>query len=255
MDRLLRQLKVVAIMATYGRHDLCERAVGMFLTQTYENKHLIIMQNSTRECTLDKSIGANNNITLINRSGYQNLGEIYTDSLQYIPADADLVCFWDDDDIYLPKHIITGVYMFKAAIARNANYAAVKYMYSLYMHGDNISYVNNTLEPSWFIRASAIKQYGFNLTTGSQHRAWVDPIISEGKCLENQNFIPTFCYTWGNGVYKTSGDVDAVDNFQNFRNESSDFGDDIITPYTTSALEEIYEPIYNFLGKFSHINN
>lgn len=249
--------KVTAIMATCGRHELCERAVGMFLAQNYENKTLVILQNSAREVTLDRGLTADQRgqIRLINRSGYSNLGAIYEDSLNFVPFDTDVICFWDDDDIYLPNHISEGVAGYEFAQQLNDGIWAYKPMRSLFHDGSQISLQQNMFEPSWFVNADAIRKYKFNYTTGSQHNHWTTPLIDESRVLVINEAPSTFCYTWGNDVFKTSGDIDSADNFWNYRNASEDFGDDIITPWTKEQLEPAYTPINQFLQTITHLSN
>jgi hypothetical protein len=47
-------MKATALMCTYGRHNFVERSVRMFLEQDYENKHLVIFQNSPVFQTMDQ---------------------------------------------------------------------------------------------------------------------------------------------------------------------------------------------------------
>lgn len=233
--------KVIAIMATCGRHLCSERSLSLFLNQTYDNKHLLIYQNSEIHQVLDKSVDANL-VTLVNNSKnlktgekYSNLGQIYNDALNYI-GDSDVIIFWDDDDLFLPNHIEEGVNgLLKARLRSDRPYEAYKPAQSYYRHRNGIDLVVNTLEPSIFTTADHIKAYGFSETTTAQHLHWLQPLIDTGRILADPEGVPTMFYNWGDEfpTYKTSGDG-SQNNFKNYRTFSQDHGDGIISPIDVS---------------------
>jgi hypothetical protein len=229
-------MKVAALMATCGRHYFCERAVGMFLAQTYKNSHLIILQNSIISQKLDRDYS---NITLINKSGYNSLGAIYNDMINYIPDDIDAVCFFDDDDIYHFSHIEQGV----SGLLRGGK-KAYKPRYSYFLHGKSVSVISNTLEPSWFIDVSVIREQKFFDESDKHHYSWVRFCEKNAELFNDEHGAKTLAYTWGNteqAVYKTSGNCKNPNNFENYRNFSVDHGDNIITPHSTEQLNELFK--------------
>src|ERR1035437_2926475 len=109
-------MKATALLCTYGRHFFLERSVRMFVEQDYEDKHLVIFQNSPVFQDLQQ---AYENITLVNDTGFDSLGDIYATAIKHIPQDTNFIFIWDDDDIYFPQHISKGV----AGIIKNKKLA------------------------------------------------------------------------------------------------------------------------------------
>ncbi len=238
--------KYLGICSTHGRHDCLERAVGMFLNNTYENKYLLIFNNSKTEQKLDKYY---ENIFLINQSEnmdgkpYTSLGDIYNCALNAIRAvniSPDVISHWDDDDMYLPSHIEEGIKGWEEA--KKEGKEAYKPRKSYFRHHGGISPMENTLEPSIFVSFDWVNKYGYSDTTTAQHLQWVDPLVYGDKILVKDDGVSTLIYNWGPDVptFKTSGDPNNPKNFSNYRAFSSSEGDEIITPLSPSELEKYY---------------
>lgn len=233
-------MKVTAIMATCGRHYFCERSVGMFLNQTYSDKHLIIIQNSESNQKLDKEY---DNITIINKSDFSNLGSIYNYALQFVPSDSEVFCLFDDDDIYMPNHIEEGV---KGLIRGNKK--AYKPQFSYFELSGEISKTSNVLEPSWFVEYDIIKQCKFREETGLHHFNWIEWCQKTNNIYVDKDGASTLVYTWGNlerPVYKASG-FNPKESFELYRKNSQDHGDGVITPMAVEQLEPLYNKIRAF---------
>jgi len=233
-------MKVTAIMATCGRHYFCERSVGMFLNQTYTDKHLVIIQNSDHDQKLDREY---DNITIVNKSDFSNLGAIYNYALQFVPDDSEVFCLFDDDDIYMPNHIEEGV---KGLIRGEKK--SYKPQFSYLQDLGEISKTNNVLEPSWFVYYDVINECKFREGDSRHHFNWVDWCVDTNNIYVDPDGISTFGYTWGNpeGIaYKTSS-INPEDSFRIYREKSIDHGDGIITPMTIDQLEPLYSKIRAF---------
>src|SRR6188472_2538309 len=108
-------LKVCLLTCTKNRNKHIKRLVRFVLDQTYTDFVHLIYNNSPIELRLnanlpkDKFILVNNHLSLITKKPYTTLGEIYNDAIKFIPEDAHLVTFTDDDDIYLENHVEEGV--------------------------------------------------------------------------------------------------------------------------------------------------
>lgn len=234
---------VLAVTATCGRHFCLERVVKCFVDQDYEGKHtLFIYNNSPVSQTLDlPKLPEHKTIILINRhldsrtqEPYKTLGAIYNDIFKHIDIvraiGAEVVCFMDDDDIFLPNHITEGVKGYKKATDQSKR--AYKPAKSWYRHHQGTELVSNTLEPSMFVYAEHIRKYGFSDTTSDQHLQWVNPLVTDGDILVDPDGVPTLIYNWGDEfrTFKTSGDPNNPFNFNNYRAASQDHGDGLITP-------------------------
>lgn len=241
--------KYLGICATHGRHECLERAVGMFLNNNYENKYLIIFNNSPTPQRMDKEYDS---IFLINQSlnslgdAFTSLGDIYNSILYKIEElniYPDVISHWDDDDMYTSSHISEGVKGWQEALLEGKE--AYKPAFSYFRHGGGIAPMQNTLEPSIFVSYSHIKKYRYSDETTAQHLQWVNPLVYEGKILVKPEGEKTLIYNWGPDVptFKTSGDPYNPHNFDNYRNFSKSEGDGVITPYTKEEIASFF----NFL--------
>jgi hypothetical protein len=229
---------VYSLTATCGRHKSLERCVGMFLDQDYWDDHTLLIYNNSEvlQDLGEIKLLPNKHILLINNcidlslgtgGKYTNLGAIYRDMLKYVPENCDLVNFMDDDDLFYPNHISEGV---KGFIRGSKE--AYKPLYSLYRTKGKLEKVNNTLEPSIFVSFKWLKKYGFSETTSDQHLQWVLPLVHQNQIFADPEGKQTMIYNWGDDYYafKTSGDMKNPNNFENYRKNSQDHGDRIISP-------------------------
>lgn len=243
-------MNVYCITATSGRHTLLERSVGCFVAQDYPGEHtLLIYNNSNTPLELSHTeMPPNKHIELINNNldyktgkEYETLGAIYTDALSNVPDSCEVVVFADDDDSYLPNHLSKGV----EGLIRGGK-DAYKPQYSWYKHSGGIELMNNTLEPSIFIKASFLREHGFRDTTSDQHLAWVLPLVNEGRIYVDGEGEPTLVYDWYNEVacFKTSGNPHNPVNFFAYREFSQDHGDKVVTPLEREKLERYFNEVH-----------
>jgi hypothetical protein len=90
-----KEPKITCLCPTYGRFSLLRESLTWFLTQTYKNKELIILNDAPVkiECGIP-------GVRVVNVSSQPTLG--HKRKLLLELAASDLVTHWDDDDIYLP---------------------------------------------------------------------------------------------------------------------------------------------------------
>lgn len=239
-------MKVTAITATAGRHMCIERSIRLFLDQTYENAVQLIYNNSEVDQVLDEDI-PNGKIILVNngrdletKDKYQSLGAIYRDSLKFVPEGTDIITFWDDDDQFLPTHIEEGV----KGYLRGGK-SAYKPKFSWYKHRGGFDKMENNLEPSIFVSYEHIKKYGFSDKTTEQHLHWLEPLIAANDIYVDPDGPSTLIYDWSQEIptFKTSGDFHNPNNFNNYRRNSQDHGDGIITPISKYEAATYYRKI------------
>lgn len=231
--------KYCAITATKNRHTCLERVVTCFIKQDYEgDSTLLIYNNSSVPLELSPSLVypknksiwlINNHIDYTTKKPYTNLGSIYMDALLHIPQGVDVVSFMDDDDIFLPHYVSSGVKGWEKA--KKEGKLAYKPKRSYYKDSRGITMAENVLEPSIFVDAVHLKKHGFNETNVDSHHKWLSPLVSEDKILVDGSGVPTFIYDWSGNipVWKTSGDPNNPKNFENYANWSQDVGDGIIS--------------------------
>jgi len=261
-------------MATCGRHRLAERSLRLFMNQQHDPEkdhldifHLLIYNNSNVDLKLDPSLWENEenagykSVQLVNqhiskRTGepYTNLGDIYNDALEYIPDTTDVIVHWDDDDLFLPNHIMEGVKGLQAAMIMGKE--AYKPAQSYYRHPGGVQLMSNTLEPSIFVTTDHLLKHKYGLSTTDQHLQWVNPLVYEQKILVDDHGTPTLIYNWGDTdipTFKTSGNAGHPNNFNNYRNFSKDHGDQILTPWKKEEVQKYYDLVHATATSQVHI--
>lgn len=237
-------MKVCALTATAGRHKCIERSTRLFLDQDYVNCYQLIYQNSAVEQRLNSNIPSGK-IILVNQNNniethqpYKNLGEIYRDAIKSLLPGTDVIVFWDDDDLFLPNHISEGV-----KGLQRCGKTAYKPQYSYYKDKGRLVKTINTFEPSIFVKKDHVIKYGFSDMTTAQHLQWVDPLIQLNEICSDPEGPSTLIYDWSQeiGVFKTSGNPNSSENFNNYRSASQDHGDGIITPWSKHSVEKYYK--------------
>ena len=101
--------EITCVCVTKDRLELLSGSIQSYIDQTYTNKNLLIVSQSTPE--INKMIGVEiaklnrGDIHLIEVSRDLSLGEMRTCGAY--EASGDIVCQWDDDDFCHPKRIST----------------------------------------------------------------------------------------------------------------------------------------------------
>lgn len=236
-------MKATALMCTYGRHFFLERSVRMFLEQDYENKHLVIFQNSPVFQTMHQEYP---NVTLVNQTGFDTVGDVFEEAIKHIPDDTDLVFVWDDDDIYFRNHLSNGV-----AGIKKYNKLGYKPKYSLFKDAGEISVISNTLEATWALKKELLLNVGFSKYNFSDsHQAWVTYCFENDEVYEDEESPITFCYTWRNpeGVVVHTSSIESHPNSKQIHHaNSSDHGDRVITPCSVEYLNGLYAELKEYL--------
>ena len=233
---------VIAICATKNRHTHLEKLVRCFLDQDYEGSHTLLIYNNAFESQeLGKiDLPSNKKIILINNCmdlktgmAYTNLGSVYRDALEFLTEDYDIATHMDDDDVYLPNHISEGVK------GMSFDYLAYKPATSYYLDSTGLTEQSNVLEPSIFVNFKYLKDAGYFETNVNLHHKWLKDLLETNKILVAKDGLPTFIYDWSGiiPVWKTSGDPDNPENFNNYTKNSKDWGDRIITPVDKSITK------------------
>lgn len=234
---------VYCITATKDRHRQLERVVRFFLNQTYDGKLVqLIYNNSLSSLRLDPILPPNkfllvNNHVSLKGGNYTNLGDIYNDILTFLPAEAEVVTFMDDDDIYLPHHVDEGVNGLQ-----RGGLTAYKPLQSIFRTRKKSQLAENVLEPSIFVKAEHIRKYGFSPETTAQHLQWVRPLWEQKQIFADPKGKPTYICDWSQDIstYKTSGNPRHPENFNHYTLHSTDKGDGIITPASQTWAKRYY---------------
>lgn len=117
--------KISCVCVTKNRLDLLKKSIDCYIKQNYQNKELIIVsQDSDENFKQIKeylNIVKRSDISLFQVPDYVSLGSLRNTSIEI--AKGDLICQWDDDDLYHPDRLITQF----QAIRKNAKNLASIY--------------------------------------------------------------------------------------------------------------------------------
>jgi hypothetical protein len=101
--------KVSCVTVTTGRVNLIKKAIHCYLYQTYKNRELVILSQGTEEENRQieshvRSLGRDD-IIFFEAPSHLTLGAMRNTSIEI--AKGDIICQWDDDDLYDPDRIRT----------------------------------------------------------------------------------------------------------------------------------------------------
>lgn len=131
---------------TKDRPKLLRGSIRSFINQTYTNKNLLIVSQSTIEINkmIKRQIAEHNrsDIRLIEVSRDLSLGEMRTCGAY--EASGDIVCQWDDDDFCNPKRLST---QYAALIKNKAIVSAYGSHLHFYKAAKEVYYIDWATEP------------------------------------------------------------------------------------------------------------
>jgi hypothetical protein len=196
-------MKIDCLMGTYGRHALASEALACFLQQSITtgatllvyNQHPVALRFDHPRVRIVNEIPPEGSLRFIRRR-----------MLDLADPDADLIHFWDDDDLYLPWHLEDCLANIKASVAWKPRSCWMS------MGGTEFSRHENTFEGSWVFRAKYLKAAPIDT-----HPTYTDhPVYRQtseaGLLAETELGVATsYIYRWGNGsehVSAYSGKLD-----------------------------------------------
>lgn len=251
----MNEPKVSAVMCSYRRFKCVERAMNCFLSQTYQNKELIIYNTDSEFPYMhDEKLSmlgikiVNNSIDEITNEPYTNVGAIRRDALKH--ATGDYVVTWDDDDIFLP-------WFMTQAIDRinETGLPSFKPEQSFFYSGNKLRLVRNTLEASIVADINKVREYGYLLETGKEGLGWYTKMRDNKELNEHDSYyIPSYCFNWNDGQemlapHKQSGNINHPDNFEHHKKASIDAVlNRGLRIYDEQHMDDIiYYPYFNFI--------
>ncbi len=120
-------MRVVCVMPTSNRHERAKKAVECFAKQTYEDKHLLIIDDSDPPVPGDWSICGAADFLEPAQYTYWHLKPTVLGLKRQLGAemafdkfDADLVANWDDDDWHAPTRLEYQIEALKARPEKEA---------------------------------------------------------------------------------------------------------------------------------------
>lgn len=218
-DSTAEGVVISCICPTYNRiatqPHLLEEAVGCFLSQTYENKELVILNDNPLQTILCE----HPQIRIINHPmRFATLGEKYNYAIEQ--ANGEFICPWEDDDLSLPHRL---------ALSRekigSANYFNPKaYFFSCgdtYRYEAGKGYAHNC---SMFRKAAWKAVGGYPHTSGPQD-AGMDGLLRsyggvvDGPVQEEEAF---YVYRWGVSELHLSGQGDTQKAYDEYASRATE---------------------------------
>lgn len=217
---------------------MLRKSVSMFLLQDYEDKELWILNNHQEDITPGK--GLPDNIRVFNLGPVEDIADMHNRAL--LESDAEFVCIWEDDDLYLPWHLSNITKYFDEEVE------AIKPTVSISVTSDADKVIaavdDNYYEAAHIVRATHLRKFGFGRFSDEDpewcwHWSWLRTLINKKRpSFEDTSYV----YIWGRGGidnlpnYHTSGGSINI-----FRENSDDTGQG--NPLEPLEITSLYESV------------
>tara|TARA_R110000824_G_scaffold96852_6_gene231605 strand:- start:373 stop:1068 length:696 start_codon:yes stop_codon:yes gene_type:complete len=220
--------------------------MAMFLAQTWKQKELVIFNTAEVPLVLGDFPGSSqvkvvNQTARANGKPFKSLGDVRNAALPH--ADGDLFVCWDDDDLFLPHHLKQSI----TAWIRAGTFAW-KPQKSFFSNdgGVTFKYAQNAMEASIMVDMAFVREHGFSTSqSGGEHvqGGWLDKALAQGQLtIEEVTPRESYAYVWGDGLSKTSGNIDHPNNFENHKEASQDFGEGVLlVPVDLKELKPLFQ--------------
>lgn len=185
-------MKALVVCPTYGRIPYLGRMLSSFLHQTYDDKHLVIInddENVQLSCASDKVTCINCNKRLL-IGEKRNLGTAY--------GHYDVIFPWDDDDGYLPNRISNHVSQYS-----NGDIRAYRNLSTYVIYGDEFKDSHGTPNDLSFLKSEWFRKDGYQeKTNGGEDTEFHNKI--EGFRIVTDPTNRDYIYNWGGVNYHLS---------------------------------------------------
>lgn len=217
--------KVMCLTITRGRFSHLRRAVACFLMQDYDNAHMLIINGHPTPLSLGVDAP---NITILNQPdppAHEGIVPIWKFAYERFCKDphADYMCWWDDDDLYLPWCI-------SQRVARIASLDAPSWKASSSWFHDcgpkTFTLSRNVFECAWIVSLNHVRRLGYDKFPLGELSSWPQ-WAHDGLRVTEEGELTEYIYQWGQGVHHTSGVGSGVSHelrYGGFREKSQDDG-------------------------------
>ena len=217
-------MKIDCLMGTHGRHTLACEALACFLQQSAISQATLLIYNQHPvPLRFDHP-----RVRIVNEAPPAgSLRHVRQRMHELADPSAELIHWWDDDDLYLPWHL-------EDCLEHIAGHVAWKPASSWISEGNvKFSRLRNTFEASWVFRSDYLKSAALDT-----HPTYTDhPVIrqtEEAKLLATTELAgrTSYIYRWANGMehvsaYGGAGSEETQrDNLGQWRRRSCDIGAD-----------------------------
>ena len=190
-------MKALVVCPTYGRIPFLNRMVASFLSQTYDNKHLVIVNDdkNVEICCDNKLVTCINLNQKVLLPKKRNIGTVY----DY----CDVVMQYDDDDIFLPERIANHVQKH----TDNPNIGYYRNMASYIVYGDKFEIAGCSPNASSYLQKTWYEVGGYaNNENIADDMEFYYKIPN--KLEDNDNDIADYVYNYGGVNYHATYEKD-----------------------------------------------
>lgn len=193
-------MKALSVCATYGRLPYLGRMLSSFIHQTYDDKHLVILNDdiNVELCCNRKDVTILNFNRKVRLSEKRNIGACL--------GFYDIIFPWDDDDIYLPRRIANHVKKYKDPKVR-----AYRNLASYTIYGDKFFKSHGSINSKSYLRDEWFNVRGYHKATEIGSGEDLDLYQRlEGLLVEDIEEDRDFVYNFGGVNYHLSGISDSA---------------------------------------------
>lgn len=196
-------MKALVVCATYGRLPYLGRMLSSFIHQTYDDKHLVIVNDDKNvEICCDRK-----DVTIINTK--TRLQVPYKRNIGISIGDHDVIFPMDDDDIFLPKKIANHIEKYDETI--DGYWSMEGYM----IYGDK--FVTNNPGPHnavSFLKKAWYKVGGYTTNYEHEDSEIYGRLYNNCNMLENPTSERDFVYGFGGVNYHLSATPRQILHFE-----------------------------------------
>jgi len=213
-------MKIDCLMGTHGRYELVCEALACFLQQSaIANATLLIYNQHPEPLFFDHP-----RVRVVNETGPERALRYIRQRMHELsdPA-ADLIHWWDDDDLYLPWHLQDCLDHIGDSVAWNPT--------SSWLSHANTRYERHRqrFEGSWIFRASHLRSAPVDTHPGYTDHPVIPQTLEAGLLATTELGDDTsYIYRWDIGTQHLSGygasgsDEQQTDNIAMWRSRSTD---------------------------------
>lgn len=187
-------MKALAICATYGRLPYLGRMLSSFIHQSYDDKHLLILNDDANV----ELACSHKDVTIINFNRKVRLSEKRNMGACF--GYYDILFPWDDDDIYLPLRISNHIEKYK-----DPKVQAYRNLASYTVYGEKFFTSHGSINSKSYRKDEWFRARGYQ-EQGQYGEDWELYQRLEGLLVEEDITKRDFIYNYGGVNYHLSGD-------------------------------------------------
>ena len=243
---------ITCLCPTYGRFTQLRVSLACFIEQDFPDRQLFILNDAPVPITCNVP-----GVTIINAERFPNLGEKRAYLLNL--AQTEIVAHWDDDELYLPWHLSTGMHILatrpeiscvKASVApnvcgpddklQNLGFSRQKFDASMIFRKQRAIELGASLSLRVSARSGLVVKVqigGYMPVTGAESRQLLTVLKHARELYEIpiKEACPSYVWRLLDG---RKGHVRHTGTSQRFWERNTDFADGPLTPADLGPIKE-----------------